>query len=198
MKSLWKPIAVVVGIALLAIAMFVTGRASAPSGSPESRSDSVTKLADPSDVIGEALMTSLAQAKNFHRKAKVYMSDGNLPAATAVVRQILSLSFPKDAPEADDVRLDARALLAKLLVMQGQLDEAMITVNEGLASSQRESFFVANLHTVRGEIHEAKAANLDAEQNKSGAATERRSAIEAYDKSIQINEKLQKQLMEKR
>ena len=71
--------------------------------------------------------------------------------------QILSLQFPAGAPEADDVRLDARALLAKLLVGQDQLDEAMRIVEEGLASSQRDSFFVANLYTVQGEIHEARA-----------------------------------------
>jgi len=157
-------------------------------------------VADPTDVIDEELMVSLAQAKNFHRKAKVYMSDGNLVAATASVRQILSLRFPAGAPEAEDVRADARALLAKLLVSQGQLEEAMRTVQEGLAQSQRESFFVANLHTVQGEIHEARAAQLDAEgeASKAKATDERRAAIAAYDRSIQINEKLQKQLMEQR
>ena len=73
----------------------------------------------------------------------------------------------------------------------------MRTVDEGLASSQRESFFVANLYTVRGEIREARAVNYDAEgeASKGKAALERRSAIEDYDKSIQINEKLQKQLV---
>lgn len=161
---------------------------------------SQTKTADPTEVIDEELMLALGQAKNFHRKAKVYMSDGNLAAATASVRQILSLRFPKGAPEADDVRLDARALLAKLLVSQGQVDEAMRTVEEGLASSQRESFFVANLYTVQGEIHEARAAQADSEgeAGKVRAADERRAAIASYDKSIQINEKLQKQLVEQR
>ena len=161
---------------------------------------SQTKTAEPTDVIDEELMLALGQAKNFHRKAKVYMSDGNLAAATASVRQILSLRFPKGAPEADDVRLDARALLAKLLVSQGQVDEAMRTVEEGLASSQRESFFVANLYTVQGEIHEARAAQADSEgeAGKARAAEERRAAIASYDRSIQINEKLQKQLMEQR
>lgn len=161
---------------------------------------SQTKTAEPTDVIDESLMLALGQAKNFHRKAKVYMSDGNLVAATASVRQILSLRFPAGAPEADDVRLDARALLAKLLVSQGQVDEAMRTVEEGLASSQRESFFVANLYTVQGEIHEARAAQADSEgeAGKARAAEERRAAITSYDKSIQINEKLQKQLSEQR
>jgi len=190
-------IGVLIGAILLASAMFIAGRASAPG---EHITNDVTKVADASDVIDESLMMALAQAKNFHRKAKVYMSDGKLDEAAAAVRQILSLAFPKGAPEADDVRLDARALLAKLLVLQGKLDEAMRTVDEGLASSQRESFFTANLYTVRGEIQEARAANYDAEgePSKGLAAASRRSAIESYDKSIQINEKLQKQLMENR
>ena len=165
---------------------------------------SATRLTDPADadaeLIGQDLLVALAQAKNFHHKAKVYMTDGNLAAATASVRQILSLAFPRGAPEADDVRNDARALLAKLLVSQGQLDEAAQTVAEGLAQSQRESFFVANLYTVQGEIHEARAAALDASDPGKAAAArdERHAAIESYDHSIQINERLQKKLMEER
>jgi len=159
---------------------------------------SVTQLPDPRDVIDEQLMIPLAQAKNFHHKAKVYMSDGNLVEATAAVRQILSLRFPPGAPEADDVRLDARALLAKLLVSQNQLEEAMRTVDEGLAQTSRESFFVANLYTVQGEIHEARAAQLDTQNDHAKGVEERRAAIKSYDRSIQINEALQKKLMEGR
>ncbi len=159
---------------------------------------SVTRVPEPGDVIDQELMLALAQAKNFHHKAKIYMSDGNLADATASVRQILSLRFPGGAPEAEDVRLDARALLAKLLVSQGQVDEAMRTVSEGLAQASRESFFVANLHTVQGEIHEARAAQLEAANDKPRAAEEKRAAIAAYDRSIQINTALQKRLMEGR
>ncbi len=187
------------GILVLGIAIGVTGLV-ACSAERDTAQPSQTRVAEPTDVIDEELMLALAQAKNFHRKAKVYMSDGNLVAATASVRQILSLRFPTGAPEAEDVRADARALLAKLLVSQNQVEEAMRTVQEGLAQSQRESFFVANLHTVQGEIHEARAAQLDAEgeASKAKAIDERRAAIAAYDRSIQINEKLQTQLMEQR
>jgi tetratricopeptide (TPR) repeat protein len=155
-----------------------------------------THTAEPADAIGPALMVALGQAKNFHHKAKVYMTDGNLGAATASVRQILSLTFPRGAPEAEDVRNDARALLAKLLVSQGQLDEAARAVDEGLAQSDRESFFVANLYTVQGEIHEARATALG--DDKAAATDERHKAIESFDRSIQINTRLQKQLMEAR
>ena len=156
---------------------------------------SVTRVAEPEEVIGEELMLALAQAKNFHHKAKVYMTDGNFTEATAAVRQILSLRFPANAPEAEDVRNDARAMLAKLLVAQEQLEEAMRTVSEGIAQSSRESFFVANLYTVQGEIHEARAAKHDRAGEKATADDERRAAIKAYDRSIQINEALQKKLM---
>ena len=159
-----------------------------------------THTAEPTEAVGKDLMIALSKAKNFHHKARVYMSDGKTAEAIAAVREILSLQFPAGAPEAEDVRNDARALLAKLLVGQGQVEEAMRIVQEGLAQSQRESFFVANLYTVQGEIHEARAASFDAagDSGKASAIDERRAAIASYDKSIQINERLQKKLVEER
>ena len=174
----------------------------------------VTAVTEPAEVDDQALMVALSQAKNFHHKAKVQMSDGKLDDAIASVREILALHFPAGAPEADDVRNDARALLGKLLVEQGKLDDAMAVVTEGIGASQRDSFFVANLWTVKGEIHEARAAQLDhtalpfgSAADRSGAAVgdatdkaraadEKRAAIEAYDHSIQIDKVIQKRLME--
>ena len=185
----------------LALGLGLGGGAACSTETGAPPAGSVTKVPEPGDVAGDVidqeLMIALAQAKNFHHKAKVYMSDGNLAAATTSVRQILSLRFPAGAPEAEDVRLDARALLAKLLVGQAQLDEAMTVVSEGLAQASRESFFVANLHTVAGEIHEARAVQLDAAKDPR-ATDEKRAAIAAYDRSIQINAALQKRLMEGR
>jgi hypothetical protein len=168
------------------------------SGEPERKGGPVTRITEPEDAIDEALMLSLSQAKNFHHKARVYMSDGQLPLATDAVRKILAIEFPAGAPEAEDVRLDARAMLAKLLVAQGQVDAAMSVVDEGLASSTRESFFVANLYTVKGEVLQAQAELLvstgepgDAER----AREVRKQAIVAFDKSIAINEALQKRIL---
>lgn len=174
--------------ALILLVMLVT----ACSCNSHDEPPPTTHTAEPADAIDQNLMIALSKAKNFHHKAKVYMSDGNVADAIASVREILSLQFPAGAPEAEDVRNDARALLAKLLLGQGQLDEAMRVVTEGIAQSQRKSFFVANLYTVEGEIHEARAATLPADQQKD----EKHKAIEAYDKSNQIDTELQKQLME--
>jgi len=159
-----------------------------------------TRLTDPTDAVSEDLMVALAQAKNYHHKAKVYTSDGNLGEAIAAVRQILAVPFPQGAPEAEDVRLDARALLAKLLVGQGKLDEATRVVEEGLAAATRDSFFLANLYTVKGEVLEAQAQVADdgSAEGKARADDAKRRAIAAYDKSIAINEELQKQLLGRR
>jgi type IV pilus biogenesis protein CpaD/CtpE len=181
---------VVVVVALLASC------AQRDSGAPPSS----TQLAEPTDVIDQDLMLALSQAKNFHHKAKIAMTDGHTDEAIASVRAILSLHFPANAPEAADVRDDARALLAKLLVGKGDLDEAMRIVQEGIAASTRESFFVANLYTVAGEIHEASAKQLDDAMDSGRsqpAIAERHAAIEAFDKSNQIDAALQKQIMEK-
>lgn len=192
MKYGWHAAAFAVLLTIANVVFFVAAR---DSGGTDASGRSVTRVAEPDEVIGQDLMMALAQAKNFHHKAKVYMTDGKLPEATETVRQILSLRFPAGSPEADDVRNDARAMLAKLLVSQQQLEEAMRTVNEGIAQSTRESFFVANLYTVQGEVHEALAAQ-SANDDKARADAERRAAIESYDRSIKINEVLQKKLME--
>jgi predicted negative regulator of RcsB-dependent stress response len=155
---------------------------------------------EPEDVLDEELMLALAQAKNFHHKAKVYMSDGNLAEAAAQMQAILAIAFPPAAPEGDDVRLDARAMLAKLLVAQGKIDEAMTVVDQGIGGARRDSFFLANLYTVKGEVHHARAAVLEdqGEAVKQRVVDEKRAAILAFERSIQIDVALQKQLVEDR
>ncbi len=187
-------LAVLLGGALVALGFACSNE---PGGDGR-RGGPVTTITAPEDAIGEELMLALSQAKNFHHKARVYMSDGQLAPATESVRKILAIEFPAGAPEAEDVRLDARAMLAKLLVAQGTVDAAMSVVDEGLASATRESFFVANLYTVKGEVLQAQAELLvatgqpgDAER----AREVRKQAIVAFDKSIAINEALQKRIL---
>lgn len=159
----------------------------------------ITALPEPdSQVLDEELMIALAQAKNFHHKADVYMQEGKTAEATAALRQILSVPFPERAPEGEDVLLDARARLAKLLLAGEQAEEALAVVEQGIGTARRRSFFLANLNTVKGEIHEAMALSWDqqgGEEAASAAAAARRDAIEAFDESIQINRALQEALV---
>ena len=192
---------------LLGVGLFLAGLLAGAvvgcsRGDDDRAGQPVTRITSPEErdrdqAIDEPLMLALSQAKNFHHKARVYMSDGKLDDATAAVRAILSIRFPADAPEAEDVRLDARALLAKLLLGQGQADAAMTTVEEGLATASRDSFFLANLFTVKGEVLQAQATAIDASDHARAVAL-RQQAIVALDRSIAINTALQAALMEAR
>jgi hypothetical protein len=159
---------------------------------PSERGGSATQLAEPDSEIDQDLMVCLLQAKNFHHKAKVYMGDADLDDAIDAVRSILTIQCP-DAPEAEDVRMDAEAMLAKLLLLQGKPEDAMKEVDGALGKKTRDSFFVANLFTVKGEIFEAEAAD-QADIEKQRAL--KRQALDAYDQSNQIIEPLQKKLYE--
>jgi tetratricopeptide (TPR) repeat protein len=157
----------------------------------------VTQLPGPEHALSEELMIALGQAKNYHHKADVYLSDGKPELAERALLRLLEVPFPEGSPEAEDVRLDARARLATLRLGRGALDEALDAVQEGLERAERESFFLANLHTVQGEIFEARAEALDAADppDRDGARRARSLAIEAYARSIAINERLQERLM---
>jgi hypothetical protein len=194
---LWLVICVMAGVGAGAIVV-VGLRDTAPAvPTGEKR---ITQLPDPTDVVDLDLMIALGQAKNFHHKAKVYMSDANTAEAIAQVQAILAIEFPPGSPEGEDVRLDARALMAKLLAERGKIDEAMTVVDQGIGGATRDSFFLANLYTVKGVLHEERATQLAAQgpATKARVDDENRAALTAFDKSLAIIEKLQKQAVEDR
>jgi tetratricopeptide (TPR) repeat protein len=154
-------------IVTLAALALVIGACS-PRDESESRGGPLTRLAEPEDALSEPLMVALAQARNFHHKADVLLQQGKLDDAVAAVRAILTIDFPADTPESEEVILDAHARLAKLLVSTGQVDEALAVVDAG--------------------------ATLLDESDADGARAARVEAITAYDRSIAINQALMKQL----
>src|SRR6185437_8277045 len=62
---------------LMLAALMACGSCTDKSEKTEGAGSSVTHVTEPSDAIDQKLMVALSQAKNFHHKAKVYMSDGN-------------------------------------------------------------------------------------------------------------------------
>jgi tetratricopeptide repeat protein len=173
-------------LSVLAAALWLAG---CPKGS-----DSTTPPAEREpETLSEPLLIALAQAKNYHHQAEIRLADGDTEGAIAAVSRILTIPFPAGAPEGEETRLDARARLAKLYLGAGRLDEARRAVDEGLAAPGRDSFFLANLHTVSGEVHEAEARQLEP-RDPAAARAARQAALAAYDRSIQINERLQQKL----
>lgn len=185
-----------IGWALVIAAVAVGAAGCVEQDRFEGRRGSPLRLPDPTGQattpdVDEALLVALGQAKNFHAKAQVYRDDGQAARAIDAVRQVLTVTFPAGAPEGEDVRQDARALLGQLLAAAGRLDEAEAVVDEGLAGTPRASFFLANLYTVRGELHQLRAA---AAADPASASASRRAAIVALDRSIAINLEIQARL----
>jgi tetratricopeptide (TPR) repeat protein len=154
---------------------------------------SVTRLPQPGPELGKQLMVALALAQNYHHKADVYLKQARVDQAAMALRQILTIQFPPDAPEGVDVVQDARARLARVLVTLGKLDEALAVVDEGIAGARRDSFFLANLYTARGEVLEARAVVVE-EKDEAAANAARRQAIEAFDRAIEMDKAVMEQL----
>jgi tetratricopeptide (TPR) repeat protein len=179
-----------VAIALAGLLGSAAGCASRSDDGPDRR---VTELPAPGPELSQELMLGLSLARNYHHKADIYLKEAKVEQAVASVREILAIKFPPGSAEGEDVVHDARARLAKLLVTRGALDEAQKVVDDGIAGASRQSFFLANLHAVRGEVMEARAAQTD-ESDAAAATAARKQAIESYDRAIAIEKALIDQL----
>ncbi len=150
-----------------------------------------------SAALPEELMLTLASARALHHQADLLLQTGEVERAIEAVRAILALKLESRWPEAEEVRLDAAARLGKLLLGKGEEKEALALVERELGAGARESFYLSNLQSVRGEILEARAKRLEAAGEKEPARQSAREAIQAFERSIQINKRLQKQLLER-
>jgi hypothetical protein len=148
-------------------------------------------------ALPEELMLTLSSARSLHHQADLLLQSGEVERAISVVRAILALKLESRWPEAEEVRLDATARLGKLLLGKGDEKSALEVVERELATGARESFYLSNLHSVRGEILEARAKRLDAAGEKEPGRQSAREAIGAFERSIQINKRLQQQLLER-
>jgi tetratricopeptide (TPR) repeat protein len=174
---------------MLAAAAIVAALAAGACGERERRCEC------PADRgADERLMLLLSTARAYHHQADLQLRQGEVDAAIQTVRRILALEADPRLPEAEEVRLDATARLGKLLLGKGETDEALRVVERGLAGVGRDSFYLSNLHGVRGEVLEKRAAALEGAGRKEEARAVAREAISAYERSIAINKRLEEKL----
>jgi hypothetical protein len=140
--------------------------------------------------IDERLLSCLEEARAWQHRADIHLADGALTDAITDVEQVLRISFPGGAPEGEEARLDAHARLAKLLLSTGDEKRALAEVAAGRSEATFDSFYRAHVETVAGEIFEARARGLDADAAKAA----RKEALAAYERSIDINKRVQARL----
>ena len=147
--------------------------------------------------LDERLMASLATARAHHHQADIHLRQKEVDKAMAAVKKILALDLDASYPEAEEARLDAAARLAKLMLGKEQATDALALVDAQIKEARRESFYLSNLHSVRGEVLEHQAKALDAGGDAGGARKVSREALAAFERSIAINKKLQQRLLKK-
>jgi tetratricopeptide (TPR) repeat protein len=140
--------------------------------------------------IDERLLACLEEARAWQHRADIHLADGALTDAITDVEQVLRISFPAGAPEGEEARLDAHARLAKLQLNAGDEKRALAEVEAGRREATFDSFYRAHLETVAGEIFEARAKTLDGDAAKAA----RKEALAAYERSIDINKRVQARL----
>jgi hypothetical protein len=141
--------------------------------------------------VDERLLAGLEEARAWQHRADVHLADGAAAAAIADVEAVLRIQFPAGAPEGEEARLDAWARLGKLQLAAGDETHALDAVERGRREATRDSFYRAHLETVEGEIQEARAKRLDGDEAKAA----RRQALDAYARSIAIDQRVQAALM---
>lgn len=151
-------------------------------------------------VQDEALLIGLGEARAWQRRADLHLQEGDINAAIADVREVLSIALPREAPETEDARLDARARLAQLLI-RGEAGgaeaetQAIAEIEAGRREATRDSFYRAHLESVLAEVYEARAKRLT-----EGAAQKeaRQLALKALERAIEIDRRLMKALYGRR
>ncbi len=146
-------------------------------------------------ALSSALLSRLATARALHHQADLLLSRGEVDAAIGKVRAIMSLDLDARWPEAEEARLDAAARLATLLFSKKKdIAGGLAIVDAALAHKPRASFYAANVHSVRGDLLEARVKVLDGQGKKAGAKRAAREAMAAFEVSIRINKALQARL----
>lgn len=147
--------------------------------------------------LDQELMLVLGSARALHHQADLYLQQGQPERALEAIQAVIKLTRGGRWPEAEEVLLDATARLAKLLLGRGEEQQALSLVEAETTSrpgAHRESFYLSNLHSVRGDILEHRAKRLDQAKDAEGARRAAKDAIAAFEESIAMNKRLQQRL----
>ena len=132
-------------------------------------------------------LAMLREARDVHADADTRVGSGDIDGAIVVLQAAVEQLSRRSESEAEDLANDTRARLALLLMEQGNFESADSVLAAGIEAATRPSFFVANLHTVRGKLLETRAAGTSNDAL-------RRDAIESYARAMRMNAALQARL----
>lgn len=138
-----------------------------------------------SSRVEEKMLSMLSMAKSRHRLATLALRAGKSDNALGYVDKILSLKFPKGFRPGEEMLLDAWARKAKMQLRLKQAKAALVTINAAIARPTWlvNSFYLANLYQVRGQVLEA--------------LQKPKRAVKSYQRSIKLNQRVIREIERK-
>lgn len=143
----------------------------------------------------EAVLVALSEARAWQRRADLLLLDGDVAGAIHSIEEVLQIPFPANAPEAEDVRLDAHLRLARLHLRTGGEEgekKALGEVDKGRKIATRDSFFRAHLENVAADVFRARGERVTDPTEKKEA---QRQELEAHERHIAIDKRLLRGLL---
>jgi tetratricopeptide (TPR) repeat protein len=124
-------------------------------------------------AANERTLAALLEARELYRKADALAAAGDLDGALRALDEITLVQIPQEAPEREDVALDALAEKSRLLLGAGRVLEAERAARRAVAAASRDSYFLGLAWLRLGDALRAQ-----------GRARE---AVGAFERSIAVN-----------
>jgi hypothetical protein len=148
---------------------------------------------DAGKPVDPTLLAFLSRARAAHHLADGH-EEGKDPARAVKALEALIAGpipgAPRPAPEVREVLADTRARIADLESQRGNFDLAMKQVDEGLRLADQPSYFRGHLYEIRGLVEERRAKQLREQGNAAGAEQSKQRALEAFEESMKIQERV--------
>lgn len=186
--------------AIARLALLLVGAALSLGCAQETRPDgpraaSSACVCEPASVpvVDPTLLAFLSKARAAHHDADLAEDVGDRPRAVRALERVVDGPRPGAAlpsPEVAEVIADTRARLADLRSALGDFERASRDVTEGLALAKETSHFRGHLFEVQGVVEERRAKALGEKGDAAGAERAKRSALEAFEKAIEIQDEV--------
>ncbi|MFO0613705.1 MAG: hypothetical protein U0414_14015 [Polyangiaceae bacterium] len=144
----------------------------------------------PASAVNPVLVAFLSKARAAHHRADLAEAEGNRVATIRALTEVVTGKTPEHTPEVKEVLADTYARLGDLESQEGDFDDALDDVQDGLELATEITYFRGHLFEVRGLVEERQAKKLEAKGDDAGAKAARDRASAAFDEAIDVQEQV--------
>jgi hypothetical protein len=153
---------------------------------------------DAGAVVDPGLLAFLSKARSAHHLADLAEEKQATGEALRVLQDFLKGRLPPARPEAEEVMADTHARVADLESQLGRFDEANASVERGLKLAQGTTYYLGHLLEIKGVVAERLAKQKRAAGDEQAARRAEQTAMEAYERSMEVQESVLDELLERK